>query len=486
MKFFYLVILLFVSYTDTFSQCSCQPFQNSSSDSIQVSNVSQLVSAVQQANSSGNLTILLLNGTYQLTTPLFISGNNVTIRSKNRNRDLVTVRGQGMGGGVGFVFNVSGTNFRAIDLTIGWVSLHAIQIHGELNSNNTVIQNVRFVDAYQQMLKVSYNPSDTAGSYSGIVECCLFEYTAGVGPNYYIGGIDAHNSKNWIVRFNIFKHIKSPSSELAEHAVHFWSGSANTVVDGNTIVNCDRGVGFGLSGSSHTGGFIKNNFIYTTRDVGIGLENTSNAKVYNNTVYTDNYSNSIEYRFNSSTGNHIANNLTNKSISSRDGGQAILQNNYTSAASNMFVNYSSGDLHLVSGFPQVVNQGITLAGAEKDFDCQVRPIGPAFDIGADEYGGSIGIIQISNSAPEGFFLRQNYPNPFNPATNIRFTMPEQGHAKLIVFDASGKEVTLLLNEQLLTGTYELTFDASKLASGLYFYAFASSGIFLSRKMLLVK
>jgi hypothetical protein len=459
---------------------------NSTSDSVTVGNVSQLVSAVSQANSSGNLTILLNNGTYQLTNPLFINGNNVTIRSKNRNRDLVTVRGQGMTGGVGFIFNVSGKDFKAIDLTIGWVRYHAVQIHGELNSNNTVIQNVRFVDTYEQMLKISYNPSDTAGSYSGLVECCMFEYSSGIGPQFYIGGIDGHNCKNWVVRNNIFKFIRSPESSLAEHAVHFWSNSSNTFVDGNTIINCDRGIGFGLSGSSHIGGTIKNNFVYTTRDVGIGIENTSNAKVYNNTVYTDNYSNSIEYRFASSTGNHIANNLTNKNISARDGAQALVQSNYTSANSSMFISHTAGDLHLVSNFPQIVNQGLTLQVVDKDIDCQTRPIGTAYDIGADEYGTSIGIKIIGSAIPGKYFLSQNYPNPFNPATRIRFGLPVSSYVTIAIFDINGREISTLVDKVLQPGTYETIFESDKLAGGIYFYKMLTGDFSGTGKMLLIK
>ncbi|MCI0449265.1 MAG: hypothetical protein L0Y79_05685 [Chlorobi bacterium] len=88
MKFCFLIILLFIFHPELFCQCSCTPFQNTTSDSIQVSNVPQLVNAVQQANSTGNLTILLLNGTHQLSVPLFINGNNVTMRSKTSYRKV--------------------------------------------------------------------------------------------------------------------------------------------------------------------------------------------------------------------------------------------------------------------------------------------------------------------------------------------------------------------------------------------------------------
>jgi parallel beta-helix repeat protein len=364
------------------SNCTLTSLPGPTGHTITVSNVAELVEAVQQANESGNVTILLENGTYTLDDMLWISGDHVTFRSSSGNRDAVVIQGQGMFGGVSHIFNVPGSDFTVADLTIGLVANHAVQIHS--SSDNPVIHNVRFVDTGEQMLKVSYVPGDSASSDNGLVEWCLFEYTAGVGPQYYIGGIDAHQAYNWIIRNNTFRHIRSPEEDLAEHAIHFWTESSNTLVEQNTIINCDRGIGFGLGDRGHSGGLIRNNMVHTTRDVGIGLESASGTEVYNNTVFTENYENAIEYRFPGTQGVSIINNLTNAQIAERDGGSGRVETNVTNAQASWFADAASGNLHLVTAEPSVVDQGQSLSAVTQDIDCEPRPKGVRYDIGADE------------------------------------------------------------------------------------------------------
>lgn len=382
-----IVALATLTGTPIYAQCTRVPLPPPTGPTITVSNITELKNAVSQANASGNLTVLLADGIYNLgSSRLYITGDNVTFRSISGNRDAVKIVGQGMFGSFQHVFEVTGKNFTVADMTLGEVRNHGIQIHGELDADSPLIHNVRIINTGEQMLKVS-GSSGSVKSDNGIVEWSVFEYTAGVGPRYYIGGIDAHQAQNWIVRNNVFKGIRSPSGALAEHAIHFWSFASNTLVENNIIMNCDRGIGFGMGTSGHNGGTIRNNMVATNRDVGIGLENASHVKVYNNTVYTENYFNSIEYRF-SGTQATIINNLTNKNISARNGGSAVTANNISNAQASWFVNPSGGDLHLVSPIASVVDQGETLTGVNEDVDCEARPQGAAYDIGADEVGGS--------------------------------------------------------------------------------------------------
>ncbi|MDC0358926.1 hypothetical protein OAO01_08925, partial [Oligoflexia bacterium] len=367
---------------------NCEALTTTVGTTTSVSTVSELNAAIQSANSSGNSTILLADGTYTLSQGLMLSGDNLMLRSASGNRAAVVIQGDGMSGGVSHIFWVTGDNITIADMKLGNVANHAIQVHGEQGASGTLLHNLHIFDTGEQMVKGSYDDSQLdMYSVNGNVSCSLFEYTAGVGPQYYIGGIDVHHGKNWLVRDNVFKSIRSPEDDIAEHAVHFWSDSEGTVVERNKIINCDRGIGFGLGSRGHQGGIIRNNFIYhddTRADVGIGLENAVAVKVLHNTIFYENsYQNAIEYRFAATTAT-IANNLTNRQIALRDGATGSLTDNVTSAQAAWFEDAASGDLHLLGdSISEVDNQGTSLSDVTDDFD-QASRASSAVDIGADE------------------------------------------------------------------------------------------------------
>jgi hypothetical protein len=88
--------------------------------------------------------------------------------------------------------------------------------------------------------------------------------------------------------------------------------------------------------------------------------------------------------------------------------------------------------------------------------------------------------------PYTYSLEQNYPNPFNPSTTIRFTIPVSGMVNMTVYSLLGEKVEEIMNRDMNAGSYEVTFDASKLASGIYFYTIQSGSFTLSKKMILLK
>jgi hypothetical protein len=88
--------------------------------------------------------------------------------------------------------------------------------------------------------------------------------------------------------------------------------------------------------------------------------------------------------------------------------------------------------------------------------------------------------------PAEFELMQNYPNPFNPTTVINFTLPKSGNVSLKVYNVLGQEVATLVNGFMTAQKYEVSFDASKLASGVYVYTLQSDNFSQSKKMILMK
>ena len=97
----------------------------------------------------------------------------------------------------------------------------------------------------------------------------------------------------------------------------------------------------------------------------------------------------------------------------------------------------------------------------------------------------LSVRQLDN-VPASFELYQNYPNPFNPSTRIIFRLNETGITKLNVYNILGQKVESLINEELPAGTHQVTFDASKLSSGVYFYRLESGKFSSVRKMMVVK
>jgi hypothetical protein len=104
--------------------------------------------------------------------------------------------------------------------------------------------------------------------------------------------------------------------------------------------------------------------------------------------------------------------------------------------------------------------------------------------------GQLGVVTgVQNDVaalPESFRLEQNYPNPFNPTTTISFALPSNSFVSLKVFDALGREVSLLLADELSAGTYARQWDAAGLASGVYFYRMTAGRVTLTKSMILMK
>ena len=97
-----------------------------------------------------------------------------------------------------------------------------------------------------------------------------------------------------------------------------------------------------------------------------------------------------------------------------------------------------------------------------------------------------GVEQLGSDIPASYELGQNYPNPFNPSTVINFSIPQSGLVTMKIFNILGQEVAELVNDVKAAGSYEVSFDASNLTSGMYIYKIQSGNFSATKKMMLVK
>jgi len=92
----------------------------------------------------------------------------------------------------------------------------------------------------------------------------------------------------------------------------------------------------------------------------------------------------------------------------------------------------------------------------------------------------------TNTIVKEYKLSQNYPNPFNPSTIIKYQIPAGGNVTLRIYDILGREIKTLVNKYQQSGTYEITFNAVNLSSGIYFYQIRTNNFISTKKMILIK
>ncbi|MEO8232652.1 MAG: T9SS type A sorting domain-containing protein [Ignavibacteriota bacterium] len=108
--------------------------------------------------------------------------------------------------------------------------------------------------------------------------------------------------------------------------------------------------------------------------------------------------------------------------------------------------------------------------------------------------GMSGVITVENATDVSdngfpiyhFELQQNYPNPFNPSTTIKYSIPESGNVKLVVYNSLGEEVATVVNGFESTGSYKVNFNSYQLSSGIYFYRLKAGTFVEVKKMLILK
>jgi hypothetical protein len=175
---------------------------------------------------------------------------------------------------------------------------------------------------------------------------------------------------------------------------------------------------------------------------------------------------------------------------------------YTNGSHNIFLEPQfedalNGDFHLQDTSP-CIGKGIDSIEinftwrACPHFDIEgnprPNPAGSMPDIGAYEslHAIPVGVEDNLSVHPTEYALYQNYPNPFNPATKIRYSVPQSSNVVIKIFDILGNEIETFVNQEKQTGTYEITWYAEGLPSGVYFYRLQAGSFVETKKMVLMK
>jgi hypothetical protein len=370
-----------------------------------------LVAAVQGA--AANTTLLIADGTYALAGgTVHVTKAGLTLRAASGDATKVIIDG-------GYQspedVAISASNVTLAHLTITRAINHPVHVYPDTAGvTGTRLYGLRLVDGGEQFVKVNPDAARTLYVDQGTVECSTFIMTDAGRPHVeslggtscYTGGIDVHGGRGWVVRQNHFDGIYCTTGFLAEHAVHFWNGARDTLVEDNVISNCARGVGFGLVETGemrvypddpskgigyvgHFDGIIRNNFVFADVpwfDTGIELDQARGTRVYHNTVFaapgaTKVFS-SIDYRF-ADTQVDLENNLVGR-ITQRDGALGTTSHNKEGVAATDFIDAAHADLHLAPTATDAIDQGVALPEAGLDIDGQPHTAGAAPDLGADE------------------------------------------------------------------------------------------------------
>lgn len=283
------------------------------------------------------------------------------------------------------------------------------------------------------------------------------------------------------------------------------SGSGTTIIRGNTIIGLYTNSGGIATLPIGTLTIIIENNVIKKNRYGIALQSSGNAIVRGNIIDSNNIQNNpnlggsgINLLGSGVTAliskNLIRGNLWGITVQSRAnpmiGDLSNSDTNYI-GLNQIYHNHNSGI------FYDLYNNTINPIKAENNYwgttiiDTVEAHIvhQPDNDSGFVDYlplWTPVGVSSVNTEIPSSYILYDAYPNPFNPVTNIRFEIPFSGNVKISVYDITGKEVSVLLNEFVSSGRYEVQFDGGKFSSGVYFYSISAGNYSATKKLILVK
>jgi hypothetical protein len=271
----------------------------------------------------------------------------------------------------------------------------------------------------------------------------------------------------------------------------------STAIPNNALYPFWDDMDFRTSGSVYYKNDIANNrFIVEWKDAPHYDPPAGGPYTYELILYSDGR---IIYQYQTITSPNNSNTIGNENSSGTIGLQMVFNNVYVH--NNMAIKIEKG----LAWVDEVPNTGSIVPGGNQNVSVNFNAIGltigsytgilkvnsndpvtPVKNIGLRLNVGPVGVQTNLTGIPSEFKLDQNYPNPFNPSTVINYQIPVNNFVTLKIYDLLGKEVMTLVNEQKQAGYYNVEFNATNFASGIYFYTVKAGDFKETKRMLLVK
>jgi hypothetical protein len=358
------------------------------------------------ANAQPGAVITLADGTYTLTSRLApstggTSASPITVQAEHAYAAIIDTNANEEA----FQMSVPWWSFSGLHIRVQGGSAHAFKL--DTSGQNIAIRNskMELISPAEAAIKGSGGPTAPQPD-NAVIEGNEIWFTA---PTNSVNseGIDAVAVVGWIIRGNLIHdiHKDNVTQDGIAYGAFTKGNSQNTIIENNVFYNCFISISLGGGGTDpqyfrdgdttyeERNGIIRNNMTINSNDVAIYLNQAHNARIYNNTFFQS-FKNcascsSIDVRFSGSTAD-IRNNILDKPINDRDSGSHTASSNMmlpTPTDSSWFVDAAHYNLRLHAGVPPI-DQGETLALVPADIDGVMRPVGPAYDIGAQEWSST--------------------------------------------------------------------------------------------------
>ena len=386
------------------------PLPKPTGDVIRVSTVTDLFAAVRTVKPGG--TILVADGTYRMPGPLMVHTSDITLRGESG--DPWKVRFDFHGGNKGVAFT------RCTDVTLAHVMVENVRQNGIKINSNLDVHRIRITNCVGHNVWQRHVKGVAAPMKDGVtqhvldcrVEYCLFyndrpkrrgddPYEDGhthFGFNY-LGGMDIMGAKGWVVRKNVFINIHGKTGG-ARGAIFMWNDTTDCLIEGNIMINCDRGIclGNGHRAKDATGKpilpihdtrmIVRNNFILGDQgfDVGILCEFTQDCRILNNTVHDlRNRSRRAIRIVQDNDGLVVMNNIVSgkKILIEKHTGTITVEHNLEQFVPDYFVDPTNGNLRLTGKAVAAIDKAVKRKEVPTDIDGAAHGEKP--DLGAHEF-----------------------------------------------------------------------------------------------------